>query len=113
MKQVGMTIRLDEQLRTEFIEQCRRESIPASVVLREFIKGFVGQKKHKQSVDYSLGEYFSEQVATGKMTLDEAIATEKQLLQDAEQAETDIINGNGIEATPQLFDDIRKGIYLR
>lgn len=57
-KNVGLTIRLDENLRAAFIAQCQREAIPASVVMREFIKRFVAKAPNEAALEF---ERFSEE----------------------------------------------------
>ena len=41
MKDAGLRIRIQKELRDRFIEACRRQDIPAAQVLREFMRGFV------------------------------------------------------------------------
>lgn len=41
MAKVTLNIRLDDKLREEFMQACKAEHLPASIVLRRFIKQFV------------------------------------------------------------------------
>lgn len=43
MSKVAMSFRVDESLRDSFISKCKAEDIPASVAIREFMKGFIKQ----------------------------------------------------------------------
>lgn len=45
MKGSGLRIRVDDDLRQEFLETCKTQHRPAAQVLREFMRSFV--KKHK------------------------------------------------------------------
>lgn len=42
-KDVGMRVRLDRELRDEFLEACRCEDKPAAQVLREFMRIYVAK----------------------------------------------------------------------
>ena len=55
MKDVGMRIRIEPELRDQFVSLCRNNDIPAAQVLRSFMREFVKsntltspQKKSKQ-----------------------------------------------------------------
>ena len=63
MKDVGLRIRVQRELREQFLEACRAEDKPAAQVLREFMREYVGgyesvpeqidrkiMKVHKQDV---------------------------------------------------------------
>ena len=41
MKEVGMRIRVEPELRKEFTEACKRHHVPAAQVLREYMREFV------------------------------------------------------------------------
>lgn len=41
MKEVGMRIRVEPELREEFTEACKRKHVPAAQVLREYMREFV------------------------------------------------------------------------
>ena len=44
MKDVGLRIRVQRDLRKEFLEVCRAQDKPAAQVLREFMRGYVAEK---------------------------------------------------------------------
>ena len=41
MKDVGLRIRIDRELRESFLEACMAEDKPAAQVLREFMRGYL------------------------------------------------------------------------
>ena len=41
MKEAGMRIRVEPELREEFTEACKRRHVPAAQVLREYMREFV------------------------------------------------------------------------
>jgi len=43
MKDVGLRIRVEKDLRDRFVEACRRKDVPAAQVLRGFMRGFVDE----------------------------------------------------------------------
>ena len=45
MKDVGIRIRVEPELRDQFAEACKQEHVPAAQVLREFMRHFVATKK--------------------------------------------------------------------
>lgn len=45
MKDAGLRIRIQRELREQFLETCRVQDKPAAQVLREFIRGYVSQHK--------------------------------------------------------------------
>lgn len=47
MKDAGMRIRVEQDLREEFIAACQTQHTPAAQVLRQFMRGFVEQTKTK------------------------------------------------------------------
>lgn len=50
MSKVAMSFRVEESLRDSFINKCKAEDIPASVVIREFMKGFVKQTPNTETI---------------------------------------------------------------
>lgn len=48
MKDSGLRIRVERQLREKFLELCREQDRPASQVIREFMRDYVEQ--HEQRV---------------------------------------------------------------
>lgn len=46
MKNSAMTIRLDEQLRHEFMSYCKNNQLPASLVIRNLMKNFLNSKNY-------------------------------------------------------------------
>jgi len=51
-KDKGMRIRVEQELREEFLEVCQREGKPAAQVLREFMRNYVAQ--HQSNLQPSL-----------------------------------------------------------
>lgn len=49
MKDVGLRIRVQRELREQFVEACRAEDKPAAQVLRDFMRDFVAA--HSAVVD--------------------------------------------------------------
>ena len=47
MQTVNLNIRLDKQLRTDFIIICKKQDTNASAVLREFIQQYVNENKNE------------------------------------------------------------------
>jgi hypothetical protein len=43
-KDVGLRIRVERNLRDDFLEACRGQDKPAAQVLREFMRGYVAQQ---------------------------------------------------------------------
>jgi len=41
MKDAGMRIRIEPELREEFVELCRKNDVPAAQVLRAFMRDFI------------------------------------------------------------------------
>ncbi|MDA0915737.1 MAG: hypothetical protein O2784_00355 [Proteobacteria bacterium] len=41
MKEAGMRIRVEPELREEFTEACKRQHVPAAQFLREYMREFV------------------------------------------------------------------------
>lgn len=44
MKDVGLRIRIDRELREQFLEACKAEDKPAAQVIREFMRSYVEQR---------------------------------------------------------------------
>jgi hypothetical protein len=54
MKDVGLRIRVQRDLREQFLEVCRAQDKPAAQVLREFMRKYVAQHKldwHSEEAD--------------------------------------------------------------
>jgi hypothetical protein len=50
MKDVGMRIRVEPELREQFISLCHEHNVPAAQVLRSFMRDFVkGKQLQKQN----------------------------------------------------------------
>lgn len=49
MKDAGMRIRVEQDLREKFIAACQTQHTPAAQVLRQFMRGYVDQVKTKSS----------------------------------------------------------------
>ena len=45
MKDSGLRIRIERELREKFIETCREQDRPAAQVLREFMRAFINENK--------------------------------------------------------------------
>ena len=43
MKDVGLRIRIQKELRAQFLEACREQDRPAAQVLREFMRDYVAK----------------------------------------------------------------------
>lgn len=43
MKDVGLRIRIQRELREQFLEACREQDKPAAQVLREFMRDFIAK----------------------------------------------------------------------
>lgn len=43
VKDAGVRIRVEKELREEFLETCRRQDTPAAQVLRQFMRQFVAE----------------------------------------------------------------------
>jgi hypothetical protein len=52
MKDVGLRIRVQRELREQFLEACRMQDKPAAQVLREFMRSYVEQ--HAQEAEPSI-----------------------------------------------------------
>ena len=49
MKDSGLRIRVERDLREQFLEACRAQDLPAAQVLREFMRDYVAQNQNKTS----------------------------------------------------------------
>lgn len=49
MKDAGLRIRVQRELRESFIEACKAQDKPAAQVLREFMRAYVERKSKAQS----------------------------------------------------------------
>lgn len=47
MKDVGLRIRIDRELRAAFLEACKAEDKPAAQVLREFMREYIRKQTSK------------------------------------------------------------------
>lgn len=54
MKDAGMRIRVEQDLREEFIAACQTQHTPAAQVLRQFMRIYVEQTKTKTSKTKSI-----------------------------------------------------------
>lgn len=45
MKDVGLRIRVQRELREQFLDACRAQDKPAAQVLREFMRGYVADRE--------------------------------------------------------------------
>lgn len=61
MSKVAMSFRVDESLRDSFIEKCKSENIPASVAIREFMKGFIAKPDNEPIFTYRNANKFTEE----------------------------------------------------
>ena len=54
MKDVGMRIRVEPELREEFVDICKQKDVPAAQVIRTFMREFIqtntNGKKHSKSL---------------------------------------------------------------
>lgn len=50
MKDVGLRIRLEPELREEFIQTCHDKHVPAAQVLREFMRQYVQSNKEEDDI---------------------------------------------------------------
>ncbi|PUE30834.1 hypothetical protein B9Z35_07220 [Limnohabitans sp. Jir61] len=48
MKDAGMRIRVEPELREEFVELCRKNDVPAAQVLRAFMRDFIKTNSPKR-----------------------------------------------------------------
>jgi hypothetical protein len=48
MKDVGLRIRVQRELREEFLEACKAEDKPAAQVLREFMRAYIDSRDEPQ-----------------------------------------------------------------
>ena len=50
MKEVGMRIRVEPELREQFVNLCRDNDVPAAQVLRSFMREFVQKNNEKSRI---------------------------------------------------------------
>lgn len=55
MKDVGLRIRVQRELRESFVEACKAQDKPAAQVLREFMRDYVREQAEKEKDDLSEG----------------------------------------------------------
>lgn len=55
-KDVGLRIRLERNLRDQFLEACRAEDRPAAQVLREFMRSFITESEERPVDDSELAD---------------------------------------------------------
>lgn len=55
MKDAGLRIRVQRELRESFIEACKAQDKPAAQVLREFMRDYVREQAEKEKDDLSEG----------------------------------------------------------
>jgi predicted DNA-binding protein len=53
MKDVGLRIRINRELREQFINACTEDHKPAAQVLREFMRAYIEDRKKQKSEDSS------------------------------------------------------------
>ncbi|MCU7879065.1 MAG: hypothetical protein KZQ84_20170 [Candidatus Thiodiazotropha sp. (ex Lucinoma borealis)] len=53
-KDVAFKIRIEEELRREFVDICRAEDLTAAQVVRRFMRDYIGQ--HRQAIQRNLFE---------------------------------------------------------
>jgi hypothetical protein len=56
VKESGLRIRLDPELRREFIEACRQEDQTAAQVIRSFMRGYIAERRDRMQTDLFDGE---------------------------------------------------------
>lgn len=68
IKDAGLRLRVEKELRQEFVEACRSTGKPAAQVLREFMRDFVARER--VHVQHSLFEQSASAATTqGKVSL--------------------------------------------
>lgn len=55
MKDAGLRIRVQRELRESFIEACKAQDKPAAQVLREFMRDYVAKRAEKEKDHLSEG----------------------------------------------------------
>nr|WP_286201028.1 plasmid-related protein [Labrenzia sp. 5N] len=48
MKDSGLRIRVEQKLRQEFLELCRKQDKPASQVIREFMRNYIASNQNSE-----------------------------------------------------------------
>jgi len=51
MKESGLRIRVEQQLRHEFIETCKRHDLTASQVLRAFMRSYIEKNQSEEQLN--------------------------------------------------------------
>ncbi|WP_336579876.1 plasmid-related protein [Alcaligenes sp. CHO6] len=51
VKESGLRIRVETQLREEFLHACRKEDLTAAQVLRAFMRSYVEKQRQREQVD--------------------------------------------------------------
>lgn len=54
MKDVGLRIRIDRELRAQFLKVCKQEDKPAAQVIREFMRHYVDEREDSAQGDSEL-----------------------------------------------------------
>ena len=55
MKDTGLRIRIERELRDRFLATCREQDRPAAQVLREFMRGYVAANDSREAQDTEKG----------------------------------------------------------
>jgi hypothetical protein len=55
MKDAGLRIRVQRELRESFVEACKAQDKPAAQVLREFMRDYVREQAEKEKDELSEG----------------------------------------------------------
>ena len=63
-KEVAFKIRIEEELRREFVDVCRAEDMTAAQVVRHFMRNYIA--RHRHAMQQSLFDNSNEQVNTGQ-----------------------------------------------
>lgn len=64
-KEAVFTMKLDAQLRAEFMEEAAREDRPASQVVRELMRGYIEQRRQARAHD----DYLQRKVDAGRASM--------------------------------------------
>ena len=68
MKDVGMRIRVEPELREQFISLCHEHNVPAAQVLRSFMRDFVQGSNTKNKTRPQLAANTTAQLMSNKKT---------------------------------------------
>lgn len=55
MKESGLRIRVENQLREEFLRACKKDDLTAAQVLRAFMRSYVDRQRHGEQSDLFSG----------------------------------------------------------